>query len=726
MARDIKLGYPVSGIKVKSLLIFFLPILIFSSEKKTSVAIFKANEITLLKKGEVVIGRGNVVIKYQNAHLEAEEVKYWREKHLCEAKGNVRITEGDKKFFGEEMKYNLKTKKGISSQAKIKVKPLYGGGKEIEALAEKKIMVREGIITTCDREAPHYWFKGNRILIFPEDKIVARKVWMYVRGVPCLYLPFWVRSLKEEVRGFKFTPGYDKIRETFIFRNTYFFTGKRSRGEAWLEASEEDIVLGATTHYTLKKLKGDLDLTYRFLDTSQKWNLRVNHFQMLPWDIENRASVEMISDKDYYRDYSRVTSDWLKRELESEISFQKRVNFDTFGLVFTACQDLVDEVIEGKAPYFSYAGKTRKWELFKRKGRKLILTCYPTLSLTRFYKAFFKKKENGEVSQGVTMGKGKAEISCSSPRPLLGVFQFIYNFTPNLTWHDKNKEDRRDLWEYSWQSRISLRSKFWRIYSLTWPQNLKFRHTFNPSFTYYLLPSSRRLPSDVTLHPLVSSRSFLWGGRVGNNLKINLINTFETKSKRKGIMGGRIEEKLWSQISTTYFFKESAWGDINSYLLVKPIKPFKIEYTLRYSPNHGYLSSQNLRISFFHQKYLKKRKRLLYQANFNFSYSWLHPELSLARKTLSEKTTLSGNFRVEPIKGLVFNYVPIYNFHVPKPWTHTFSFRYTLPLHCWEALFEGQLFKAPFQEKPTYRLTITLKIKEIKGAMIEIEPIKER
>ncbi|MDP6685925.1 MAG: LptA/OstA family protein, partial [Candidatus Omnitrophota bacterium] len=165
------------------------------------------DQVEYFPKEKKVVGVGNISVDYQDTILTCDKISVNTETKDAEAEGNVVLKSKESHLFGERIIYNFSTKKGKVLKAKVKAGDWYSGGEELEILSEGSYRVKDGYITSCDLDKPHYKISSNNVLIYPDNEVIAKDVTINVGKVPVAYLPRYNYSLDTDWPTFHVTPG---------------------------------------------------------------------------------------------------------------------------------------------------------------------------------------------------------------------------------------------------------------------------------------------------------------------------------------------------------------------------------------------------------------------------------------------------------------------------------------------------------------------------------------
>ena len=153
-------------------------------------------------KNNKIFYYGNAVIKYDDIEIQADYVEFDFDKHTVFAKGmpdstgkivgKPVFTQAGQKYYSDEMSFNFDTKKGIITKVFTEDSQSYIHGNKIKKMEDGKINVQSGSFTTCNnREHPHYEFHFRKAIVIPDDKIVAKHMYLKIEETPLpVAIPF--------------------------------------------------------------------------------------------------------------------------------------------------------------------------------------------------------------------------------------------------------------------------------------------------------------------------------------------------------------------------------------------------------------------------------------------------------------------------------------------------------------------------------------------------------
>ncbi len=126
---------------------------------------------------------GAATVTYEDLQLTADRIRYSFKNEEAQAfgvpdsagviVGKPMFKQGAQEFDADSIRYNFRTKEGFIREARTQEEQSWIQANESKRLANGEVHSRGGILTTCDRPHPHYHFKVSRMIVIPDDKIIA-------------------------------------------------------------------------------------------------------------------------------------------------------------------------------------------------------------------------------------------------------------------------------------------------------------------------------------------------------------------------------------------------------------------------------------------------------------------------------------------------------------------------------------------------------------------------
>lgn len=293
------------------------------------------DNVTYVKEENTIYGKGNVEIGYKDNYIRADSVKVNIKTKEAEAEGRVIVSDGTNIFTGDKVYYNFGTGIGKVDGMTSRLGPWFAKGEQGERIPEKPYYIKNGYVTTCDYDKPHYRMKASDIYIYPGDKVVTKNIVFYLREVPVFYWPYYSKSLKDDRSPWTFVPGYNnKFGKYLLTGYTMWienFLGGKFRPTLKLDYYEKrGIAGGLYGKYGYKDKIQALIRSYLINDKAYKsgketiektrGRFSMDYAQKITTDIRGVAEINLLSDPDIIKEY-------FKDEFKNEIQTENYINF---------------------------------------------------------------------------------------------------------------------------------------------------------------------------------------------------------------------------------------------------------------------------------------------------------------------------------------------------------------------------------------------------------------
>ncbi|MCM8765518.1 MAG: LPS assembly protein LptD [Candidatus Omnitrophica bacterium] len=502
-----------------------------SAQDKGSVTV-NGDRIEYYTEEKKIVGEGNVEINYQEMRLTCERIEFFTETKEAIAQGNVRLYQKETVFKGEKLYYNFETQKGeVINLEMEKMGPWYGRGEKGEKVEEKKYIVKEGYITTCDREKPHYRIKSKKIEVFLDEKVVAYDVVFMVGNVPLIYLPYLKYSLKEKYPHFIFIPGRNKKWGWYMLTSWRYDLIEDKKGFLHLDYREKKgFAHGIDQAYSLKDFGSGLFRYYYMQERdksapkelrgeTERYRVQLKH----NWQISDttRALLEYhkLSDINFIKDYfyrQEYVNENQPRSYLSLVTAQPNYNLSL--------------LVQKRTNHF-FTETERLPEV------SLNLVNQRLGSSRLYYKADYSlanltnKQANSDLDDDVRRGDTYQQVS------YLTKWGFL-NLTPYLgmrqTYYSKDKEGDENLWRGIFYSGLDISTKFYKIYEI-FSDFLgldinRLRHIITPILNYKYIHQPTVGPDELMIFDTIDSLNR------ENMFTLGIENKLQTKRKEGEIL----------------------------------------------------------------------------------------------------------------------------------------------------------------------------------------------
>ena len=172
---------------------------IFNDIKERKVHLYGNAKVEM---GDIKLSAGYILIDLNANEIQAS-YRYDKDSNKIEL---PTFTDGQEVITCLRMRYNTKTEKGYLEELAIKQDEFYFHMGEAKRYPNDEIHLKNGRLTTCDLEEPHYHFRLSKAVMIPDKRIVTGPMNLWVKGIPTpLGLPFAIiPQQKERTHGLLF------------------------------------------------------------------------------------------------------------------------------------------------------------------------------------------------------------------------------------------------------------------------------------------------------------------------------------------------------------------------------------------------------------------------------------------------------------------------------------------------------------------------------------------
>ena len=262
-------------------------------------------------KDELLL-KGYVDIRYGDLRLQADSVRYLPATKDCFAEGNVVLDSGSTRLTAQRVEYNLGTETGSFYQARGYAEPsFYFEAAEVRKLDKDHFAIQDATFTTCTQPVPYWSFKVARGTIHLENYAYLHHVSFRAEHVPIFYSPYLLWPIKEDrATGLLFPEfGYSRTRG-FVLSNAFYWAIRRNMDATFFLDYYAKAGVGEGLEYRyVPSAGGKGQFTGAYIHDQvvdrDRYSFNLNHRQDLPNDYRLVASLNSVSDFDYYLDFQR-------------------------------------------------------------------------------------------------------------------------------------------------------------------------------------------------------------------------------------------------------------------------------------------------------------------------------------------------------------------------------------------------------------------------------------
>ena len=510
--------------KLYGFILLIIPVLALSSLADEKIPIkFEADKLDYYEEKGIIEGWENVRLSHKEIILSADYIHFDLNSHDLLAKGNVILHEKSKKFYAEEIRYNLRDELMTAHRIASFQKPWYMKAEKLTKVSPDEYIFERGEFTTCNLSPPHYRFSAKRIKVHPEVRLWAYNSLFYVHGIPLMYLPYYRRSLKDVPSGFIIQPGYSSERGAFVLSHYNWYLSEKLNGRWYLDFfNKGGWGKGFDVNFASEKGSGYLygyhiDERESPTDESpeERWKLHFRHSQKITKNIREIVRIDKLSDEDFNSDY--LTDEVLRFQSRTELEKHRPEG----SLSITMNKPGYTSSIYVRKRVNSFLEVT---ENLPRISFGLVERCIPQTSLYYDFDTAFTYLHVSPTGEEVVQTEIHPQLSHKTS---LGLLRAKPTIGGDGFWYSEDELGQKNIFQggYNTNCALTLANGIWKIYDTSrWQKIKKVRHLIMPTVTYYYTPEPTEEREDIySFCSCLSSEQDI--------IKVELRNSIEGKTE---------------------------------------------------------------------------------------------------------------------------------------------------------------------------------------------------
>lgn len=284
-------------------------------------------------------GIGDVVVKYQDITLRANQLEVDTKTLQLRAEGNVVFDQGPNRLACQRLEFDLNTKTGTFYQVDAFFAPTYHfRGETVDKLDEDHYRFRHGIFTSCalDDSSPPWQITVRDATVQLEGYGHFRGAALWLKKVPIFYTPRLVWPVMRERAAGLLVPriGYNNRRGAYLGNALFWPLGRSFDTTLYLDLFTKGYVgLGEELRWApAENAYGEFQVNYfRDPDTHRwEWKLEGKHRQLLPGGWAIKADALDLSNMDFFQRFERTFDPNALRRLPVFLTVTRTVGHQTF------------------------------------------------------------------------------------------------------------------------------------------------------------------------------------------------------------------------------------------------------------------------------------------------------------------------------------------------------------------------------------------------------------
>lgn len=273
---------------------------------------------------------GQARLDYRDMTLHSDTVRYDSSEEIITATGESELFDMGESITGTEMVYSIASRKGRISGADSRYEFGFYHGESITRVGRSEFNIVNATFTTCEDDSADFYFFSPEMKVFPEDKVVARPIYLYVDETPVLWFPFWVFPIRRgRSAGFTMPKFGQTSRDGRYLRDLGYYFVFSDYADLYLRGDimeKTRFVIGARERHRVRYLcNGGVNAEWRreFQDHRDRWMAFAQHLHEFPDGTSVRLQGEFLSDRSYLEETQQTPLDRMLGEARSWVSVSR-------------------------------------------------------------------------------------------------------------------------------------------------------------------------------------------------------------------------------------------------------------------------------------------------------------------------------------------------------------------------------------------------------------------
>lgn len=295
---------------------------------------YNADRIEYIFADDTMALIGSAELKYGGVELTAGRLLFHRYTNLLtadflppapdidpETNTYPRLQDDMNVVVGDRMQYDMNTGEGQIWKGRTQYHEGFFNGELITLNADRSFEIHQGSYTTCDNPNHlHYYLKMGEAKVVPEDKAVVRNVTGYIMGIPIVYLPVYVFSVKQGRQSGLTVPNYGSgVEEGRYLRNLGYYWAPNEyfdmKTTADIEAKTGFLLRQRFQYRQDRRIRGRASGSWRteFGGKTTGWDVAAQHRQEVIPGLTVRGQGNFAQSLRYLHSTTRGTDPGLLR-----------------------------------------------------------------------------------------------------------------------------------------------------------------------------------------------------------------------------------------------------------------------------------------------------------------------------------------------------------------------------------------------------------------------------
>ena len=295
---------------------------------------YNANRIELIIADTTMALIGSAELKYGDVELTAGRLRFHTYTKVLtadflppapdidpETNTYPRLQDEMNVVVGDRMQYDMNTGEGQIWKGRTQYEQGFFDGELITLNPDRSFELHDGSYTTCDNPNHlHYYLRIGEGKVVPGDKAVVRNVTGYIMGIPVVYLPVYVFSVKQGRQSGFTVPNYGSgVEEGRYLRNLGYYWAPNEffdlKATADIEANTGFLLRQRFQYRQDRRIRGSVQGSLRrgFDGETTGWDVAARHRQEVLPGLTIRGQGNFAKSLQYLHSTTRGTDPGLLR-----------------------------------------------------------------------------------------------------------------------------------------------------------------------------------------------------------------------------------------------------------------------------------------------------------------------------------------------------------------------------------------------------------------------------
>ncbi|HID97791.1 MAG TPA: LPS-assembly protein LptD [Thermodesulfobacteriaceae bacterium] len=285
----------------------------------------EACRLTFFQGTDTVMGEGAVRVSRDDLEITADRIIYDMGRGRIKSSGSVVIRLGQDVLRGEEGELDLNTHTGTITDGHLYLKRnnIHLLADNISKVGPEEYRAEEAVISTCPLPKQAWSFKCSDLKLTVDGMAIAKQTTFNIRDIPVLWSPWVVVPINRYRKTGLLLPYFSSSDRNGIGINVPFFWAINDSMDAtfyqnpmnkrgWMQGAEFRYMFSPydTGIFRFNFLRDriedqDFNKDGYFRDNNTRWWIRGKANHHLPWDIEAKLDLNLISDRDYLLEFDK-------------------------------------------------------------------------------------------------------------------------------------------------------------------------------------------------------------------------------------------------------------------------------------------------------------------------------------------------------------------------------------------------------------------------------------